>query len=310
MSAAGCPACGGTLAPWIEVPAGEPSDSRRFRLERCDACASAVTGGPPPGPDAYNEGVYAPGPPRAGAVVRALQRATISQPVRMLARGGLAPGARVLDAGAGTGRLVDELRRGGYDASGIEPSERSAAAAGSAGRPVLRRAIEEHSDSALGAVVLWHVLEHLDDPAAALQRAAGWISPGGFVLIGVPNPASWQARIGGAGWLHWDAPRHRVHLTPRGVGELLRRAGLAPVRTHHFVWEHNPAAMWMALLTRAGMTPGFPFHALKRNVAVGPRDLALTAAGVPLMPVALAVEAVAASLRRGGTVAVVAQRPA
>jgi hypothetical protein len=58
------------------------------------------------------------------------------------------------------------------------------------------------------------------------------------------------------------------------------------------------------------MTPGFPFHALKRNVAVGPRDLALTAAGVPLMPVALAVEAVAAGLRRGGTVAVVAQRPA
>ena len=310
MSPAGCPACGGTLAPWIEVPAGEPSDSRRFRLERCAACASAVTGGPPPGPEAYNEGVYAPGPPRAGAVVRALQRATIGQPVRMLARGGLAPGARVLDAGAGTGRLVDELRRGGYDASGIEPSERSATAAGSAGRPVLRRAIEEHCDSALGAVVLWHVLEHLDDPAAALQRAAGWISPGGLVLIGVPNPASWQARIGGGGWLHWDAPRHRVHLTPRGVGELLRRAGLTPVRTHHFVWEHNPAAMWMALLTRAGMTPGFPFHALKRNVAVGPRDLALTAAGVPLIPVALAVEAVAAGLRRGGTVAVVAQRPA
>lgn len=310
MSTAGCPACGGTLAPWIEVPAGEPSDSRRFPLERCVACASAITGGPPPGPDAYTEGVYAPRPPRAGALVRSLQRATVGQPARSLAHAGLARGARVLDAGAGTGRLVAELRRRGYDAAGIEPSQRSQAAALAAGLPVERRPIEEHSDSGLGAVVLWHVLEHLDDPAAALKRVAGWVDPGGLVLIGVPNAASWQARIGGAGWLHWDAPRHRVHLTPRGVSELLRRAELATVRTQHFVWEHNPAAMWMALLSRAGMTPGFPFHALKRNVAIGPRDLALTAVGVPLLPVALAMEAAAAGLRRGGTVAVVAQRAA
>jgi hypothetical protein len=76
------------------------------------------------------------------------------------------------------------------------------------------------------------------------------------------------------------------------------------------VWEHNPAAMWMALLARVGMTPGFPFHALKRNVALRPRDLAITAAGAPLLPVAVVLEAVAAGLRRGGTVAVVAQRAA
>ena len=310
MSPAGCPACGGTLAPWIEVPAGEPSDPRRFPLERCGSCGSAVTGGAPPGPEAYTEGVYAPGPPRAGRVVRALQRATVGQPARALARAGLHPGARVLDAGAGTGRLVAELRRRGYDAAGIEPSGRSAAAAASSGRPVERRAIEQHSDSGLDAVVLWHVLEHLDDPAAALARVAGWLSPGGLVLIGVPNAASWQARIGGEGWLHWDAPRHRVHLTPGGVGALLVGAGLAPLRTEHMVWEHNPAAMWMALLARAGMTPGFPFHALKRNVALRPRDVTLTAVGVPLLPVALALEAVAAGRHRGGTVAVVAQRTA
>ena len=51
------------------------------------------------------------------------------------------------------------------------------------------------------------------------------------------------------------------------------------------VWEHNPASMWMALLTRLGMTPGFPFHLLKRNVPARPRDLALLALGVPLLPV-------------------------
>ena len=161
-----------------------------------------------------------------------------------------------------------------------------------------RRAIEEHSAESLDAVVLWHVLEHLEDPGAALRRVRGWLRPGGLVLVGVPNAASWQARIAGPGWLHWDAPRHRVHFTPRGVNALLARSGFEQVRTEHMVWEHNPASMWMALLTRMGMTPAFPFHALKRNIEMRPKDVALTTLGLPLIPPAIALEAMAAGLSK------------
>lgn len=292
----------------MDVPAGEPADERLFPLLRCAACGSAVTEGEPPGPEAYEAGVYAPRPPRARPLVRAAQRMVAGQPARALRRAGLAPGARVLDVGAGAGRLVEDLRRRGYDAAGIEPSARSSAIAGAAGRPVVQRPIEEHEDSGLDAAVLWHVLEHLDDPAAALKRVAGWLRPGGLLLVGVPNVASWQARIAGPAWLHFDAPRHRVHLSPKGLGALLRGAALEPMRAEHMVWEHNPAAMWMALLTRAGMTPGFPFHLLKRNVRARPRDVGLCVLGLPLVPVAVALEGLAAAVRRGGTMAVVARR--
>ncbi len=88
-----CPACGGELSPWITVPAGEPSDPRRFDLLRCSACGAAVTTGPPPGAEAYEQGIYAPGSARP-ALVRAFQRATVGQPARALTRAGLAPGAR------------------------------------------------------------------------------------------------------------------------------------------------------------------------------------------------------------------------
>ncbi len=292
----------------MEVPAGEPADARRFPLLRCAVCASAVTGGEPPGPEAYEEGVYAPGPPRARPLVRAAQRIVAGQPARALSRAGVAPGARVLDVGAGAGRLVEDLRRRGYNATGIEPSARSSAIAEAAGRPVVRRAIGEHEDSNLDAAVLWHVLEHLHDPAAALERVAGWLRPGGLLLVGVPNVASWQARVAGPGWLHFDAPRHRVHLTPAGLDALLHGAALEPVRAEHMVWEHNPAAMWMALLTRAGMTPGFPFHLLKRNVRARPRDVGLCVLGAPLVPVVVGLEGLAAAFRRGGTMAIVARR--
>jgi hypothetical protein len=61
--------------------------------------------------------------------------------------------------------------------------------------------------------------------------------------------------------------------------------------------------MWFALLTRLGMTPGFPFHALKRNVPLTPRDLALvTVAGPLLLPLALVLELAACVAHRSGTI--------
>lgn len=306
---AACPACGGPSAPWCEVPGGEPSDARSFPLLRCTRCATALTGGEAPGPEAYETGVYAPRPPRALPLVRALQRATVGQPIRLLRRAGLRRGSRVLDAGAGGGRLVAALAEAGFAAEGIEPSERGAARAAQAGLPVRRARIEDHLDEDLDAVVLWHVLEHLERPGAVLERVLGWLHPGGLLLAGVPNIDSLQARIGGPGWLHLDVPRHRTHFSPAGVQALLERSGFEPVRTHHLVWEHNPAGMWMALLARAGMTPGLPFHLLKRNATARPLDRALLAAGVPLAPAAVALELAAAAAGRGGTVAAVATRP-
>ena len=290
------------------MAAGEPADARRFPLLRCRACRSAVTSGAPPGAEAYESGVYAPAAPRALPLVRALQRATVAQPVRILQRAGVRPGGRVLDAGAGAGRLVEALTRSGYDARGIEPSARSAAMAAAAGRAVSVEAIEDHGDEGLDAVVLWHVLEHLDEPRAALTKVRSWLRRGGLLLVGVPNIASLQAAVGGPGWLHLDAPRHRVHLTPAGLRALLDDSGFAPGRVHHNVWEHNPAGMWMAMLSRAGMRSGLPFHLLKRNAKARSRDLALMAAGVPLAPLAAAVEALAGAVGRGGTIAAEARR--
>ena len=224
-----------------------------------------MTAGEPPGPEAYEQGVYRPGEPRAAVLLRGVQRAAATQPVRLLERAGLPRGARVLDAGAGGGRLVAALARRGHDAYGIEPSARSRERALRAGLDVRAETLHEHDASGLDAVVLWHVLEHLDDPLGALERLRAWLKPDGLVLLGVPNRESAQARIAGSGWLHFDAPRHRVHLTPRGLESLVRSAGLEPTAIRHIIWEHNPAGMWMALLTRMGMAPGLPFHLLKRN---------------------------------------------
>jgi SAM-dependent methyltransferase len=302
-----CPACGGGLIPWRTIPGGEPADVTEYELERCASCGSAVTDGRPPAHDASETGQYTPAPPRFAGAIAALQRCVSRQPVRFRRRAGLQTGARVLDIGAGPGRLVEALNSSGFHAAGIEPSRRSVALAHQAGRAVEQRDLFEHSDSGLDAAVMWHVLEHLDDPPTALATVRGWLRPGGLLLVGVPNLASMQAEVAGEGWLHLDAPRHRIHFTADGLRRLLVRSGFEVVRTHHLVLEQNIHGMWFALLTRLGMRPGFPFHFLKRNIDARPADLALSVLGLPLLPVAALAEGGAALTHRGGTVAVVAR---
>ena len=301
-----CPACDGPLRPWKQVGAGEPSDSRSFTLLRCDACGTAVTEGAPPPQDLYERGMYVPAK-RLTSLIDRLQRTVMRQPARMLRRAGLPSGRRVLDVGAGRGRLVAALQEAGYDASGIEPSRLSASIAIADGLPITRTTIEQHTDEGLEAAALWHVLEHLEDPADSLRRVHSWLQPGGLLLVGVPNLDSWQARVGAAEWLHFDAPRHRAHFTSAGALKLLERSGFDVISVEHLVWQQNPLGMWLAMLSRCGLKKNFALHVVKKTVDATPLDQVLLAAGVALVPLAVAAELLAAACRRGGTIAVLAK---
>jgi SAM-dependent methyltransferase len=156
--------------------------------------------------------------------------------------------------------------------------------------------------------VLWHVLEHLDDPAAAIARVASLLAPGGRLLIGVPNLASVQASIGRERWYHLDLPRHRTHFTPAGLRALLERHGFAVEREQHALLEHNPFGLWQTIVNRFTTTPSWLFNALKRDAPLVHRDALVTLVLLPLAPLCLLAERAFAALGRGGTIAVVARR--
>jgi SAM-dependent methyltransferase len=158
-----------------------------------------------------------------------------------------------------------------------------------------------------GAVTLWHVLEHLEDPRLALQRIHRWLVPGGALLVGVPNLDSLQARLGGSRWYHLDVPRHRVHFTSEGLDRLLVSEGFAILRTYHVMLEHNPFGMWQTLLSTVTRNPSYIFNLLKRNAPLRSWDLAIALAAVPLFPLAAALEAAAGWRGQGGTIAVLAR---
>jgi SAM-dependent methyltransferase len=116
--------------------------------------------------------------------------------------GGLAGGPRVLDVGAGTGRLSAPLQQAGYDVVAVEPLDAMrailtghiGAANALAGRA---EALPLDDASVDGAVCsdAWHWF----DAARAAGELARVVRPGGGVVVCVSHP-SWDAPEGAPDW--------------------------------------------------------------------------------------------------------------
>ncbi len=83
--------------------------------------------------------------------------------------------------------------------------------------------------SSYDVIALWHVIEHLSNPWAALDAICAAVSPGGIVVLASPNPKAWQFSIMGRYWPHVDAPRHLWLIPMEVLKEKMRAAGLVTV---------------------------------------------------------------------------------
>ena len=178
--------------------------------------------------------------------------------------------------------------------------------------PVERATVEELGlePASLDAAIAWHVLEHLDDPAAAVARIGTWLRPGGRVVLACPNLASLQARIGGDRWFHQDVPRHRTHFTAAGLRLLLERSGFRlermspPARRAESARDVADAAQ-PADPREGRRLPGAEARPWPRARSWARPGVAAVA-GPLLVPVAVALELAAGLAGRGGSVVAVA----
>jgi 2-polyprenyl-3-methyl-5-hydroxy-6-metoxy-1,4-benzoquinol methylase len=134
---------------------------------------------------------------------------------------------RLLDVGCGHGLLLDEARSRGYETVGLELSRSAARHAREAlGLDVREQPVESFVDlDGFDVVVLADVIEHLDDPVAAVDRCAGLLRPGGVLCVVTPDPSSVTARIAGRRW--WGfVPAHTCLLPRATLRELLCARGL------------------------------------------------------------------------------------
>jgi len=151
-----------------------------------------------------------------------VRRSGVPDGLAAFARLDASPSSKILDVGAGGGRLVRDLHAAGFhNVAGCD-----AYGSDVAGPPRLMRGALDAVPGTWDVIMYHHCLEHIDDPVAELQRARSRLEVGGCMLVRVPLADSQAADEYGDRWVQLDAPRHRVIPTSAGMHALAARAGL------------------------------------------------------------------------------------
>lgn len=163
-----------------------------------------------------------------------------------------AEGARVLEVGAGTGRMLDRLAPFAATCVGVDLSPGMARRAVARGhRVVLGSATRlPFADASFDLVCSFKVLAHVADVDAAVREALRVVRPGGHVALEFYNRVSvrYLARsVAGDRPTSDRCTEADVHTrwdTPGAVRDRLRRAGATPVALRG-VRVLTPSAGWL-----------------------------------------------------------------
>ncbi len=148
-------------------------------------------------------------------------------------------GLRVLDVGCGFATTSARIQQLGNEVTGIDSSpDIEAVAAKRIARVIHGDVIDvDLGDEQFDVIVFADVLEHLPWPVGMLRRYLQWLTPGGSVIISLPNVGLWSVRLAHlfGRWTYDETGvLDRTHLrffTRRSARWMIGEAGLKIVRT-------------------------------------------------------------------------------
>lgn len=178
------------------------------------------------------------------------------------------PRGRLLDVGCSTGAFMVVARDAGWSVQGVEIGRSSAAYA----RETLSLDVTQVSmyeldavPSSYDAISMIEVIEHLERPRVALDRAYALLKPGGVLLVTTPNFDALYRRLFGSRW--WVVNCEDEHIVVFDVSSLtgiIEDAGFEVVSRH---MQGLDIAGMLKAWRRPGGTPPLPAQEAEGAVA-------------------------------------------
>lgn len=134
----------------------------------------------------------------------------------------------LLDIGCGTGNFLQVAQKAGWQITGTEIASRATSLASqNVGNHILQGDIVDLDlpTSSYDLITNYHVIEHLLDPVAQLQRCHELLAPDGILFIETPNIQSLGSKIKGKNWSHIIPPEHIIYFSPASLKYALEQAG-------------------------------------------------------------------------------------
>jgi len=151
---------------------------------------------------------------------------------------------RLLDVGAGSGWLVEQMNALGWRAEGLDFDAEAIARARARGLTMHAGGLLTHEfpPETYDAVTMSHSIEHVHEPGRWLAEVRRILRPGGTLVVATPNSDSLLHRRFGAYWFPLDPPRHLQIFNRRSLERALSGAGFcewtvfSSVRDANNVW--------------------------------------------------------------------------
>ncbi|MTI41041.1 class I SAM-dependent methyltransferase [Fulvivirga lutimaris] len=160
-----------------------------------------------------------------GIIYKAVRSIALKSKVKLINKASTK--GTLLDYGCGTGHFLTQANKAGWQITGIEPSESARANLDENIKSNVYTDINQlKKDVKYNVITLWHVLEHISDLKHTLNLLVAKLADNGKLIVAVPNPDSYDAKVYESYWAAYDVPRHLYHFTQKSLAQLLESMSL------------------------------------------------------------------------------------
>ncbi|RYY55933.1 MAG: class I SAM-dependent methyltransferase [Chitinophagaceae bacterium] len=238
-----CPVCSGTsLSPVLEATDNTVS-KEKFPVWQCADCTLRFTQDVPTadtiGPYYKSEEYISHTNTSKGLINRlyhVVRGITLRNKRKLIESETPSGRGRLLDVGSGTGAFAGEMKKAGWNTTGLEPDPEARKVALTNHGITLEDMDRFHKlEPGFNAITLWHVLEHVHELHPYIARLRELLAADGRIFIAVPNYTSLDARKYEGAWAAYDVPRHLYHFSPASIRALMQANGLV-VKKYKPMW--------------------------------------------------------------------------
>ena len=222
MEEVNCPIC--------EEPRGEPLHLEgSFQMVRCSSCQFIFLN-PRPTMDSLLR-FYQEYLPEEGPSIESwekMMRPVFHRAANLLKQYGRE--GRLLDVGTGFGFFLVEMKKRGWEAAGVDISQKAMDYARDVlGLTILPGPLEkaDFPDNHFHAVTAFYVVEHLSHPMAFFRECHRILKPGGLLLLRYPHttPIKNLLQFFGIKNRLYDLPAHLSDFSPKMIQQCLEKIG-------------------------------------------------------------------------------------
>jgi 2-polyprenyl-3-methyl-5-hydroxy-6-metoxy-1,4-benzoquinol methylase len=132
----------------------------------------------------------------------------------------------LLDIGCGNGHFLHACQQRGWNTFGMELDPETAARAAALTKQSISPNLQMIPEgTSFELISLWHVLEHVYEIDAYFEFFKKQLTPGGRLLLALPNSNSFDASYFNAFWAAYDVPRHIYHFNPETIQFVAKKHG-------------------------------------------------------------------------------------